>query len=193
MSDGRHPARRRTRRWSGAEADGRLLPGVTLPATWSPDRLRYAVLSVLVAALTSAIVVGVLGPGSGAYGLAYVGLAALAVFLPAAITAQVVGGQALVGMLFLVRDGAALTMAVPLVATVVVTAELLAVVARLDTALPRGPGDALARTGRASVLAGAVFAGAILVSAAPGPTGILAVGLASAACLVLALRLARTG
>jgi hypothetical protein len=192
MSVRRRPASNRIRSWNSHDAGGRLLPGVTLPATWSPDRVRYAVLGVLVATLTAAIVVGMLGPGSGLYGLAYVGLAVLAVFFPAAVTAQVVGGQALVGLLFLVQDGAALTMAVPLVATVVVTAELLAVVALLDTAVPRGAGDALARTGRASALAGAVFAGAILLSAVPGPTGILAVGLGSMACLALAVRMART-
>lgn len=177
---------------SSVEAARQAAPRLVLPATWSAERLRHAVLGVLVAGLTAAIVVGVLGPGSGLYGLAYVALAGLSVFFPAAITAQVIAGQALVGLLFLVQDGTALTLAVPLVATVVVTAELLAVVARLDTPLPRGPGDALARTGRASVLAGAVFAAAIVISAAPGPTGIVAVGLGSVACLVLAVRMART-
>lgn len=177
---------------SGVHAARQTTRRLVLPATWSAERLRYAILGVLVAGLTAAIVVGMLGPGSGLYGLTYVALAVLSVFFPAAITTQVIGGQALVGLLFLVQDGTALTLTVPLVATVVVTAELLAVVARLDTPLPRGPGDALARTGRASVLAGALFAGAILISAAPGPTGILAVGLGSVACLVLAIRMART-
>lgn len=171
---------------------GRVVPRVRRPANWSPDRLRHAVLGVLVAVFTATVVVGALGPGSGIYGLTYVALAALAVFFPAVITAQVIGGQALIGLLFLVHEGAAPTLAVPLVATVVVTAELLAVVARLDTGLPRRAGDALARTGRAAVLAGAVFAAATLVSGAPGPTGIVAVGLGSMACVALAVRLARS-
>lgn len=177
---------------SGVGVVGQVVGRVGLPGNWWPDRVRLAVLGVLVAGLTSAIVVGALGPGSGAYGLGYVALAVLAVFIPAAITAQVLGGQVLVWLLFLVQEGAAPILAIALVATVVITAELLALVARLDTAVPREPGDALARTGRAAVLAGAVLAGAILVGAAPGPTGILAVAVGSVACLALAVRMARS-
>ena len=66
-------------------------------------------------------------------------------------------------------------------------------VARLDTPLSSDPRDALPRAGLAAVIGGGVFGAVMLVSAVPGPTGLVAVGLASGARVLLATRLVRDG
>ena len=90
-------------------------------------------------------------------------------------------------------DGLAPSMLVPAIAGVVATAELLAVVARLDTQLERDPGDYLSRTAVAALVGGGVFGAVGLLSGIPGPTGLVAVGLASGACVLLATMLAGKG
>jgi hypothetical protein len=156
--------------------------------TWSPARVRLACFAVLVAILTAAVLAGLQGSGSlGA--IAYVVIAALALFLPAAITLQVVGGQLLVARLVVGPNDPSLLLLVLAVAGVVATAELLAVVARLDMPLRRDSGDALPRTGYAAAIGGGIFGAVTLLSGLPGPTGLVAVVLASGACLILAIRM----
>ncbi len=175
----------------------RLLQGrsgtAATTSTWSPGRQRLAALAVLVATLTGAV--GTVLDGSSSYvygGGAYVMIAALALFFPAAITAQVIGGQVLVGSLLMGQEGFAALILVPALAGVVATAELLAIVAWLDTPLQRDPRDALPKAGLAAVIGGGVFGAVMLVSGLPGPGGLVAVGLASGACVVLATRLMRS-
>lgn len=124
-------------------------------------------------------------------GAAYVGLAGLALAAPAAITAQVVTGQLLVGSLLLMPDGPAPLLLLPLVATVVITAELLGVAARLDLPLQRPAGEDLRRSVIAAVTGGAAYGGVVLAAALPGPSGLRGIALASAACVALAVVLVR--
>jgi hypothetical protein len=63
----------------------------------------------------------------------YVVIAATALFFPAAITIQVIGGQMLAGSVLLGQNAPASLLLLPVIASVVVTAELLAAVGRLDT------------------------------------------------------------
>jgi len=158
---------------------------------WSGARIRVAAAAVLVSAATGAVTVGVGGSTEQFYGAGlYVAVAALAAFMPPVIAIQVVGGQALVASLLMSQGGWTLLLLVPSVAGVVATAELLAVVARLDSPIWRESGHTVSAAGRAAVMGAGVFGAVALVGAIPGPTGLLAVVLASGACVVLARRLA---
>jgi hypothetical protein len=69
---------------------------------------------------------------------------------------------------------------------VVATAELLAVVARLDSPVERRPRGVLRRAATATLTgAGAFMVVFVAAVGLPGPSGLAAVVLASAACLVL--------
>ncbi len=158
--------------------------------TWSPARQRLAFLAGLAATLTGAVGAVLDGSSSYVYGAgAYVIIVVSALFVPAAIAVQVIAGQILVGSLLIGQAGTAALMLVPAFAGVVATAELLAMVAWLDAPVQRDPGDALPRAGLAAVIGGAVFAAVMLISGLPGPGGLVAVGLASGACVILAVRL----
>lgn len=160
--------------------------------TWWPARRRLAALVVLVAALTGAAGAA-LGASEGhVYGAGvYVVVAVVALFSSAGITAQVIAGQVLAGSLLPGLDGAAVLMLLPMVAGVVLTAELLGVVARLDTPLERDPTRDLQGAALATVIGGGVFAAVVLAGDLPGPTGLTAIALASGACGLLAILLVK--
>jgi hypothetical protein len=153
------------------------------------DAQTFAALAILIASGTAAA--GAWG-GSGwhLYGAgAYVAVTVLALFAPAAITLQVIGGQVLIaGLLFAPGDASPLLL-VPLVIAVVATAELLALVARLRTSVDRDPRPDLRRAGIGALLAGSAFGIVVTVGALPGPAGLLSVALASIACVMLAATL----
>lgn len=160
----------------------------SMAATWWPGRRRLAALAVLTALATGALAAA-LGGGSGyvTVAWAYTILAGAAVVVPAAITAQVVAGQIILAGLLLGPAGATPLSLVPILAGVIVTAELLAVVARLDTPLERDARDALSGAGFAATVGGSVFAGVGLVAAAaPSLPTLVSVGVAALACLALA-------
>ena len=162
-------------------------------STWWPARQRLAVLAILSASLTAAFVVrSAEAPWAGEGAVVYLMVSALAVFFPAAIAAQVIGGQLLLGALLLAPNGPGYLILVPAVATVIVTAELLAAVARMDTPTGGDPGDALPRTGVAALVGGGVFLAVGLLSALPGPRGLIALVVASGACVLAAFPLAAT-
>lgn len=163
-------------------------------ARWWPERRRAAVLALVSAVATGATAGALGGPGWHLYGgAAYVVLVGLALLAPAAITAQVIGGQLLVGSVLLAPDGPAPLYVLPLVATVVLTAELLGVAARLDLPFRRAAGEDLRRTAVAAVIGGAAYAVVVLAAALPGPSGLMGIGLASAACILLAVVVVRGG
>ena len=118
-------------------------------------------------------------------------ISVVALFIPAAISVQVVGGLALLGGLLLAEDGPSPLLLIPAVAGVIFTAELLTIVARMDTPIDGDSRDDLPRAGVAAVIGGGVFGAVVLVSGLPGPTGFGAVVLASGACVVLATVLVR--
>lgn len=162
-------------------------------ARWWPARRRAAVLAVLSAAATGATA-GALG-GSAWHlfgGAGYVALAAWALFAPAAISAQVIGGQVLAGSVLLAPGGPAPLLVLPLVAAVVITAELLGVVARLELPIRRAGGEDLRRAAVAAAIGGAAYGAVVLAAALPGPSGLTGIALASAACVVLAVVLVRS-
>lgn len=161
--------------------------------TWRPARRRLAAIAVLTSVLTGAAGAALGLSDSHAYlAGAYVAITVVALFHPAAITGQVIGGQLLAGSVLLGQDGLARLWLVPVVASVVATAELLAIVARLDTPLEPDVGDDLRRAEHAAVIGGGVFGAVVLLGGLPGPTGLAAIALAAGACVALAILLARS-
>ena len=149
-----------------------------------------AAIAVLTAALTGAAVVA-LGSSIGHfYGAAvYVGIVIAALSSPAGIPAQVIGGQLLAGSVLLGPDQPNLLLLLPILAGIVFTAELLAVISRAappeEHATPRHLRRGIAAAG----IGGGVYAAVVLLGELPGPTGPLAVTLAAAAFIVLAIQL----
>jgi hypothetical protein len=158
--------------------------------SWLPARQRIAGLAVLLATVTGAA--GALGPGgSSPVAGAYVIATLAGLFFPAAITVQVIAGQVLAGcILWGSGQGArSLLLVVPIIASVVATAELLAGVGRLETTPGNDPGDYLRRAGAAAAIGAVAFGAVLLFGELPGPTGLIAIVLASAACAALAILL----
>jgi hypothetical protein len=144
--------------------------------------------AALATAVATGLVVVSLGASSDhAWGAAgYLAVVGFAVLAPGAIWAQVVAGQLLAGGLLLGPEGLPWWLLVPVVASVVATAEILGVVARLDSVVPRAPADDLRRAGWSTLVGGVAFAVVALAGALPGPRGLVAVGVASAACVAVA-------
>ena len=175
---------RRVAVWASKRVSPALISG-------SPARQRLILIVVFLATLTGAAGAALGASGGHAFGAAaYVASALVAVFVPAAIAIQVVGGQVLVGTLLLGQAGPAPLLLLPLVAAIVVTAELLAVVARLNTPLERDPRDDLRRAAASAAIGAGVFGMVVLAGVLPGPTGLVGIALASAACIALAILLA---
>lgn len=131
------------------------------------------------------------GPGLPSFLAAiYVLTALLALFFPAAIAVQVILGQALVGALLVGLSPPLVPALVLLVAGVILNAEVLAVVARMDTSIDSDPREDLPRAGQAALIGGCVFGVALVLTRIPGPTGLMAVLLASLAVMGLAAMMA---
>lgn len=177
-------------RLQGALRTSGLSRGDTRVRTWSKGRVNFAVSAALLGAGTAFLAFSLGAPGFGAF--VYAGLVLLALVHPAAIAAQVVYGQLVLGSLLLGTGARPALSLLPLVVAVIVTAELLSVVARLDTPLGGGTGDGVRRVAGSALLAGAVFGAVALTLGLPGPQGLLAVLIGSGACAGLALRLWRT-
>lgn len=173
-----------------ALATAAVRPGAR-PTAWWPQRRLYALLALVTAVLTTTLLAWLGGPPwLHDLALLYVALVAVALLLPAAITVQVVAGQLLVVGALLGGTADLVSLAV-VVAGVVSTAELLAVVARLDAPVERTPTGDLSRTLVAALVGAAAYAGVSLVAGVPGPRGLAAVLLASAACAVIGIALVR--
>jgi hypothetical protein len=173
------------------------------PGGWVSGRQRLGALAVLVAALTAGAAAG---PGaSGWLSAGYVLAAVVALFHPAAITVQVVGGQLLAANLALAPMGSGPELAglrlsgallVPAVmAGVVVTAELLGGASRAAGLPAHDPVADLRRAGLSALLAGGVY-GVVLAAAGAGadlrgPSGLAAIVVASVACVLIAVWLVR--
>jgi len=163
-----------------------------VPTPWWPARRRYAFLALVTGVLTAVLAAALGGPAwRGDLALLYVAIVALAVILPAAVTVQVVTGQLLLATALLGGTAPDVLLLGAAVAGVVATAELLAVVARLDAPMERRPRGDLRRALVAALLGGVAFAAVTLVATMPGPNGLAAVVLASTAVAVLGIALAR--
>jgi hypothetical protein len=121
--------------------------------------------------------------------LIYVATVAAAIYSPAWITVQVIGGQIMAASLLLGPGAMRPVAGIPIIAAVIATAELLAAAARLDTPFARANGGEVRRTTLAAAIGGAVFGAVALAGGVPGPTGLIAVTIASAGCLFLGLLL----
>lgn len=163
-----------------------------LPDTWSGARMRVAGYAVATVALTATIVLtSPVGAALG-YGLAgYAALAGLAIFVPAAITPQVISGQLLAGALWLQGGEGAAVSALLVIGSVVATAELLAEEARLDSPLGRRPTGTLGRAGAASAIASVVFGLLAFVGELPAMTGLVSVAVGAAVCAWVAVGFVR--
>jgi hypothetical protein len=164
------------------------MSGEPEPTGWGPARRRLAITAVLTAVATAAFGAALGGTGRHAVGaVGFTAIAVAALFRPVWITGLVVTGQLMA--LGLLAGGAAPFAVLPVVAGVIASAELLAAAARLDSPGERIPVGEFQRAALAAALGAAVFAAVALAAALPGPTGLLAVGLASAACVALAILL----
>jgi hypothetical protein len=103
----------------------------------------------------------------------------------------VITGQGLIGVLLVREDGPTLLLLAPAMAGVVLTAELLAVVARMDTPFEAHPRADLPRGLLSAVIGGGVFAAVAALGTLGGPVGLWAVVLAPAGCVLLAMILVR--
>lgn len=167
---------------SGRSAEVLSSVALDLRTAWWPGRRRLAIVAATVTVLTAVLYI-LLGGAAAHLDLAaiYVLVAMGALFSPAAVTAQVIAGQALAGSLLTSPQGPRPLLLVPVLAGVVATAELLAAVARLDASVERSATEGLGRMGAAAVVGAGVYAAVALVGDLPGPTGLLAVVLASGA------------
>lgn len=169
-----------------------LTTSVRRPDTWPGFRIRFACFSLAAAAATATVVLSTETGASLGYGVAtYLAVATLAVFVPAAITPQVIGGQLLAGALWLQGGDGAAAGALLVLATVIVTAELLSEVARLDSPLHREPKGILARAATAGVMGGLVFGLLAFADGLPSLSGLLGVAIGAAVSGWVALRMVR--
>lgn len=168
--------------------------GAFNPGVWPVARARVAGLAMFVAVLTATGMGALAAYGWQALGaVAYVGAAFVALAVPGAIGVGVVGGVALAGSLMLGPWAVGPLALLPVVAGIVATAELLALVGRLDTPVPRDAGGELRRAGWATLIAAAAYGVVAVVGAVPGPTGLLAVGVAAVGGAGVAVLLLRVG
>jgi hypothetical protein len=160
-----------------------------MTGSWAA-RQRVAAVAILVATTAAAAVAALGGSAWHVSGAgAYITITVLTLFFPAVLTVQVIAGQVIVASVLLGRPGPAPLLLLPVVASVVATAELLALVGRLNTPVERDPRHDLHRTGSATAIGGGAFAAVVLLGGLPGPTGLLAIAVASAASFALALML----
>ncbi|MGD8279342.1 MAG: hypothetical protein PVH00_14995 [Gemmatimonadota bacterium] len=160
------------------------------PTVWGPARTRLAISAVLVATGTAALGAVLGGTGNHVVGaVGYIAVTVAALFRPGWITGQVVTGLMMAAGLMIGPAAASSLRMLPLVAGIIATAELLAAAARLDAPVERVARGELRRAGLAAGLGAVVFAAVLFAGVLPGPSGLLAVGLASAACVVLAILL----
>lgn len=155
--------------------------------TWWPERRRTATVAVGVAAGTAGYLFWLSGtPWWVGAGLLYLVVAAGAQISPVGVTVQVLVGQALVIRLLLEPDAPDGLFALPAMVGVIVTAELSARVARLDSPIERTEPGVMRRAVVMGVVGAGSFAVVLLVAGTVPLGGVVSIGVASAACLVLA-------
>jgi len=127
------------------------------------------------------------------YAAVYVALTLAAVFSPGAITLPVIAGQVLAASLLLQPDGPAPLLLVPVVASLVLTAELLGLAARLDGPVAPDATPGLPRAVSSAFLAGGSYAAVVGAGAYSGLLGgLVAVSMGAGVCVLLAVLLVRS-
>lgn len=121
--------------------------------------------------------------------VSYMAIVAAAIITPRAIAPQLIAGQLLAALAL--ATGTPLLGLLPVIAGIIITTELLGLVARLDTPLGGLITPGLGRIVLVVFIGAAVFAAVSILGPLPGPAGFLAVALASATCFGLGLLLVR--
>jgi hypothetical protein len=166
------------------------LTAANVQHAWSPARQRAAAGALLLAVGTAAIVAAAGGTAwQGWAAVVYIAAAGIAVTAPPWILAQVVSGQLLAFSILLTGAGAMAI--VPVIASTIASAELLAGAARMQAA-PSSPHSADMRGAVRAALIGAAVCGAVVVAGGfISLSGTVAIAAASAACVLVALVLVR--
>jgi hypothetical protein len=150
---------------------------------------RLAAAAVLTAA-TTAGASAILGTSANLLlGGAWVLTVIFALFAPAWIAVQTLGGLVVAAKLLLATDGPAPLLMLPVVAGVVATTELLGAAARFRGPIQRRARGEFRAAARSATIGCAIFVAVVLVGRLDGPAGLLATGLASTACIALAILL----
>lgn len=174
-----------------AESDAGSMTEPQPPATTARPARPLGGAAMITALLTAAIGAGAGGSVWHLYGAAaYVAVALGALSAPPMITVQVIAGQLLAASLLLRPDAPPFLLLLTMVIGVVATAELLAQVARIQTSVDFDPREEVHRVVVSAAVGGSVFGMVVLLGRVPGPTGLAAIGLASAACVIVAIVLA---
>ncbi len=161
---------------------------------WGRGRQGVAVGALISAVATAGAVAVLTSSSSGVLGAAiYVFVVTVALMVPAAVAAQVLYGQLMIVSLLMRAEPVGVLLLLPLTAGVIVTAELLAAVAWLDTPIRKEAPQALPDAALSGLVGAGVFGAVAVVGGLPGPTGLGAVALAAGACVVLAGVMLRDG
>ena len=155
---------------------------------WWRSRVVMAVVAVVVALATAlATVAFAESPQFLVFAALYVVTVGASLVTPSAIVAQIVGGQALAGALLLSTENPSLLALTGVIAGVVLTSELLGIVARLGMPIERDPGPDTRQAGFAALVGATVFAVVFLLGRLPGLEGMAGAVLAAVAAIGLAV------
>ncbi len=155
-------------------------------------RHRLAFLAIVAATLTSAGAVAARGPEfHGMVALLHLGAALGAIVVPPAIVAQIVTGTLLTAGTLYAPGGARPLLLLPLLVGVVLTAELLGRLLRMDRPLDGEIRREVLEAGAMALLAGVVGGIVLLAGSLPGPSGPAGTALAAGAAIAVAVVLAR--
>jgi hypothetical protein len=160
------------------------------PTVWPTARRGVAALTVAVASAT-ALAAALAGDAIWQMflGPAFVLCTVVTLNSPRLVWLPVLAGVGLSWSLLEGREGTEALVMVPVIAGVVVTAELLAIVDRLEMIVPRDPVPDIARAVFVTATAAALGLVTLLAGSVDGPGGFAAVALGAAACIVLAVLL----
>ena len=151
------------------------------------DRPRIRRLALLLAIVTTLGLVGLASTTLHLFAAsAFLVLTLLSINRPALLPVMVVGAQVAAGAVLVELDGTGPWMLLPLLMSLVASAELIAALARIDGPVPRLPGAAIRRSAHSATLAGSVYAAVLLVGDPPGLGGSLGAALVLGAGVLLA-------
>lgn len=163
------------------------------PTIWPRGRVGMVVITLVTAAATAALAAWAGdGPGHVLAGAGFVAATVAALESPRVVWLPVLVGVGLSWSLLEGREGTEALVMVPVIVGVVATAELIAVVARLEMIVRRNPVDDLARVGLLAAVAAVGTLLTLVLGSIEGPGGFAALALAAGACVVLAVLLAQT-
>ena len=151
------------------------------------NRPRVRHLALLLAAITAAGFVGLASTSLHLFGsIAFMVLALLTIDRPSFLPVLIGGGQVTAAAVLLSLDGTERWMLLPGLITLVASAELIAVLARIGGPVPRETGLELHRALQSAAVGGAVCAAVLLVGSPPALGGSLGAALVLGTVALLA-------